>query len=188
MCHLDYPRCENLNRWRSVDAHFQDGPGSVSILPLTIKKANTSVMTICNQSPLRLPTMPGQKSFTLCWPSFPGWGRERVSQFLDYKGGQYIQKGHQRTMVNILQFTVGYFNATINWTTRNVEPEIDPDRSSQTERNQEIDRYGAGFGPWRSSGSGVWIGLDCNPPIFLVQTRVAGRFPGPVANTLRMLA
>jgi len=132
MRHLDYPRCETLNCWCSVDAHFQDGAGSLSLLLLPIKEANTSVMTICNQWPLRLPKMQDQKALMLRWHSFPGWGREHVSPFFEYKGGQYIQKEQQRTIVNILRLWVGYLNATIHRTTWNAEPEIGPDRSSQT--------------------------------------------------------
>jgi len=132
MRHIDYPRCEIFHCWRSVDAHFQDGAGSVSLLVLPIKHASASVMTICNLWPLRLPKMQDQKSLTLRWRSFPGWCRERLSPFFDHKGGHCIQKEHRGTIVNILRLIIGYLNVTINRTNRNAEPVIGPYGSSQT--------------------------------------------------------
>jgi len=66
---------------------------------------------------------------------------------------------------------------------RNTEQEIGTDGSSQTRRNPRVDGYGAGFGSQRVSGSGFWTVLEPNRPIFAVQTRNAGRLPGPIANT-----
>ena len=63
--HLDYPRSNTKNHWQSIDAHFQDGAGSVSVWLLTWQAANTSFMNGCNQSPLRLPKMHSQN----CWRS-----------------------------------------------------------------------------------------------------------------------
>jgi len=67
--------------------------------------------------------------------------------------------------------------------TRNAEPEIGTDRSSQTRRNPRVDGYGSRFGPPRVCGSGFWPVLEPNRPVFAVQTRTAGGLPGPVANT-----
>jgi len=67
--------------------------------------------------------------------------------------------------------------------TRNAEPEIGTDGSSQTRRNPRVDGYGSGFGPPRVSGSGFWTVLEPNRPGCAVQTRIAGGLPGPVANT-----
>jgi len=184
MRHIDYPRCETLHCWRWVDAHFQDGAGSVSLLVLPIKHANTSVMTICNLGPLRLANMQDQKLLTLRWRSFPGWCRKRLSPFLDYKDGHYIQNEHQGTIVNILRLIVGYQNATKNRITPNAKPEIDPDRCSQTRQNPWVDGYGAGFGPPRSCRSGIWTVLEPNQTVLPVQTRTAGGLPGPIANTI----
>jgi len=183
MRHLYYPRCETWNRWRSVDAHFHDGAGSMLLLLLPIKEANTSVMTSCNQCPVWLPRMQDLKSLMLRSCSFPGWGRELLCTYFDHKGGQFIQNEHRHTIVNILRLTVRYLNATINRTTLNAKPEIGPDGSSQTRCNPQIDGYGAGFGPPRSSGSGFWTVLEPNRTVFLVQTRTAGGLPRPVANT-----
>jgi len=67
--------------------------------------------------------------------------------------------------------------------TRNAEPEIGTDGSSQTRRNPLVDGYGSGFGPPRVRGLGFWMVLEPNRPVFVVQTRTAGGLPGPVANT-----
>jgi len=67
--------------------------------------------------------------------------------------------------------------------TRNTEPEIGTDGSSQTWRNPRVDGNGSRFGPPRVSGSGFWTGLEPNRPVFAVQTRTAGGLPGLVANT-----
>jgi len=183
MHHLDYPTCETSNHWRSVDAHFQDGAGSVWVLVLHIKKANTSVMTICNLWSLRLPKMQDKNLLTLCWLSFPGWGRERISPFSDHKGSQYIHKEQLGPIINILWLSVGYLNATINRTTWTAELEIWPDRSSQTWWHLQVDKYGAGFGLPRSCGPGCWMVLELNRTVFRIQSQTAGMLPGPVANS-----
>ena len=67
--------------------------------------------------------------------------------------------------------------------TRNAEPEIGTDGSSQTWRNLPVDGYGSGVGLPRVSGSGFLMVLEPNRPGFAVQTRTAGGLPGPVANT-----
>jgi len=66
-----------------------------------------------------------------------------------------------------------------------VDLEIGTDRSSQTLQNPQADGYGFAFGPTRVSRSGFWIALEPNQPIFAVQTRSAGRFPGPIADTIQ---
>jgi len=107
--------------------------------------------------------MQDQKLWMLCWCSFPRWGRERVSPFFEYKGYQLIQKKQGCTIFNILRFTVGYLNTTINRSTRNVEPDIGSDDYIQTRRNPRVDRHGYGFGLTRSSGSSfgrVWTGTE----------------------------
>jgi len=171
MHHINYPRCETLHCWCSVDTHFQDGAGSMSLLVLPIKHANTSVMTIRNLWPLRLPKMQDQKLLTLCWRSFSGWCREHLSPFFAYKGSHYIQKDHRGTIINLLRLIEGYLNATINTTTRNAEPEIVLDGSSQTRQNPRLDGYGAGFGPPRSHGLCFWMVLELNQTVFPVHTR-----------------
>jgi len=40
--HSDYKRCKTKNRWHSFDSHFWDQAGSISILVLILKAANTS--------------------------------------------------------------------------------------------------------------------------------------------------
>jgi len=67
--------------------------------------------------------------------------------------------------------------------TRNAEPEIGTDGSTQTRRNPRVDGYRSGFGQPKVRGSGFWKVLQPNRPVFAVQTRTAGGLPGPVANT-----
>jgi len=163
------------NCWPSVNAHFQHVAGSVSLSLFPLQVANTSSMTVCNLLPLRLCTMHDHKSLTLHWSSFSAWGREHVSFCFDHSGGQSIQKSQWCTKVNILQSTVAYLNATIDSETRNTEPEIATDGSSQTGHHLQVDGFGSGFilpshsvltgrGPasacWEIAGQGVgpvWI-------------------------------
>jgi hypothetical protein len=180
---LDYPRCKSKNCWSSVDAHFQNGAGSVSLSLLHIKAAYTSFMNVCIQLPLRLPKVQDQKSLTCCWLSFSGWGWERFSLVFVYKGCQYIRKGQRSTNVNILWFAIAYLNATIDRITRIPEPEIGTDRCSQTWQNPLVDGYGSGFGLPRCSRSGIWTGLELNWTVLAVRTRIADGLPGPIANT-----
>jgi hypothetical protein len=175
---LDYRRWKTKNCWHSIDAHFQNGAGSVSLSLVLIKAAYTSFMNVCIQLPLRLPKIQDQKSLTCHWLSFPGWGRERFALVSNYKGGQYIRKEQWHTNVTILRLAIGYLNVTINRNTRKLELEIGTDGSSQVWQNPAVDRYGSRFGPPCCSGSGIWMGLEPN--------RTTGRFPGPIATTPAM--
>jgi len=67
--------------------------------------------------------------------------------------------------------------------TRNAEPEIGTDGSSQTWRNPRVDSYGSGIGPPRVCGSGFCPVLEQNRLVFAVETWTAGGLPGPRANT-----
>jgi hypothetical protein len=69
-CYTDCPRYMTKNRWRSVDAHFHDGAGSVSLFLLPIEAANTLFMVIDNLSPPRLSKIHDQELLTLRWCSF----------------------------------------------------------------------------------------------------------------------
>ena len=82
-----------------------------------------------------------------------------------------------------MHITVTYLTATINRKTRKGEPETGTDRSSQTRQTPQVDGYQHGFGLPRSCGSGLWMVLEPNRTVYLVQTRTAGGLPGPVANT-----
>ena len=132
--------------------------------------------------PLRLPKMQDHQLLTLHWCSFSGWGRERPSPCLLYKGCQYIRKWQCGTIVNILQLTVGYLNATINWKTRNAEPEIGTIMTSQTWQHPQVHGYGSMFGPRTGCVSGFWTGLEPNEPGIMVQIPTAGGLPRPIAN------
>jgi len=66
---FNYHTYKTNNRWVSIDAHFQDGAGSMMLLFLTLKAANTWFMNGCNHSPRRIPKMHSQNSLTLSWRS-----------------------------------------------------------------------------------------------------------------------
>jgi len=78
------------NRWRAVDAHFQDRAGTNSLSLIPIMAATTLFMTICNLSPPRLPKIHDQESLTLHWYSFSRWGTECFTFSFAYKGSQYF--------------------------------------------------------------------------------------------------
>jgi len=143
-------------------------------------------MTVCIQSPSRLLMIQNQKSLTRRWLSCSGWGKEPVTLVFSYKGCRFIRKGQWCAKVNILRLIVGDLNATLNRKTRNTEPQIGTDGSSQTRQNPQVDGYGSGFGPPRRCGSGFWTVLEPNQTGFPVRTRTAGGLPGPVANTATM--
>ena len=73
---FNYPTYKTKICWHSVDAHFQHGAGSMMLLFMTGKAANTSFMNGCNHLPLRLPKMHSQKSSMLHWRSFSEWGSD----------------------------------------------------------------------------------------------------------------
>jgi len=78
--HLDYPWCKTKNCWCSIDAHFQDGAGSMSLLFLPLKAANTSSMDVSNQSQLILPKMQSQS----CWCSVDTYFHNGAVTMLPY--------------------------------------------------------------------------------------------------------
>jgi len=84
------------NRWCSVDAHFQDGAGSLILLFLIWKAANTSFMNGYNQSALRLPKVHSQKSLTFRWSLFSERGSDRVVYSFAKKNRQYARYGYFR--------------------------------------------------------------------------------------------
>jgi len=52
--------------------------------------ANTSYMNCSHEVKFWLPTMQDQKSLTLHWRSFSGWGREGVAIDFASEGSQYL--------------------------------------------------------------------------------------------------
>jgi len=66
----DFPGHMTKNRWRSVDAHFDDGAGRVLLSVLPIKTAKNSFVTDYNLSEVLFPRTHDQKSLTLSWCSF----------------------------------------------------------------------------------------------------------------------
>jgi len=90
---FDYCTYTTINRWRAIDAYFQNGATSMLLLFLTWKTANTWFRNVCNQSPLRLPEMYRQKLLTLCWRTFSEWGSDRVVYSCSKKGCQDVSYG-----------------------------------------------------------------------------------------------
>jgi len=176
--HAEWPWCKAKHCWCTIDAHFQNAAGSVSLSLLLINAAYSALMNVRIQLPLRLPKLQDQKSLTYCWLSFSGWGRERVSLVFDYKGGQYIRKGQWYTNVNTLRLSIGYLNATTNRKTPKLELEIGTDGSSQTWPTPPVDEYRSGFGPPKCGS----LGVELNGSVIVVRTWMAGGLPRPVAN------
>jgi len=94
-----------------------------------------------------------------------------------------IQKWLLCTNVNILRLSVAYLYVSTNSETWNAILELGSNGSSQTLQTLWVDRYVSGFGSPGGSGLDRWTGLEQNWTIFVVQTRAAGRLPGPVGNT-----
>jgi len=182
---LDYPTCKILNCWRSYDASIQDRAVSLSLLLLPIKEANTSVMTICNQCPLWLPRMQNLKSLTLRWCSVPGWVREPLSTYFDYKGGQYIQKEQPGTIINILWSSVGYLSATINRATCDAKPEIGLDGSSQTRRDRGLTGTVRGVDGQEAASRLFGRFWNWTRPLFRSKPGPHGGYPDPLPSLIR---
>jgi len=102
------------NRWRSVDANFQDGVGSVLLSFFAIKAANAFFMTIFNLSPPRIPTIHDRQTLTFRWCLLSKRGTVCVSIRIDHKGGQYIKTELWLTDFIMLQLTVAYLNVVWN--------------------------------------------------------------------------
>jgi len=67
---LDYLTYRMKIHWRSVDAHIQNGAGSMWPALLPMKPVNPESMNHLNRSPHRLPMMQDQKLLPLRWRSF----------------------------------------------------------------------------------------------------------------------
>jgi hypothetical protein len=87
---LDYMKPRTKNRPLSIDAHFWNGVGSVLLLMLPLKTANTVFLDGHKLSPLWLPKMQSQKSLTLPWWSFSEWGSDHPISYFAYTRSQCI--------------------------------------------------------------------------------------------------
>jgi hypothetical protein len=83
---LEYTRCNTLNRWRSVDAHFLTGDMIMSPSLLLITAANSLILGICCNSTLGLYKMQHPKSMTLCWRLLSELGCDQVAFSFAHKG------------------------------------------------------------------------------------------------------
>jgi len=88
--HLGYPRCTAKNRWRSIEAHFQNGAVIVCFNLLPRKAASILVMDSSDHVTIQLLYLQVWKSLTLHWRSFPQWGREPDTIIFDLEGSQYF--------------------------------------------------------------------------------------------------
>jgi len=82
------PRLLTLRR-HSIDAHFHDGAGSVSLSFLPIKDGNTSIMCNHYQILFLLHDSQDQKLLTLCSRSLSRLDTEHLTFFFAYKRCQY---------------------------------------------------------------------------------------------------
>ena len=71
--------------------------------------------------------------------------------------------------------------------TRNAEREIRTDGSTQPRPHLRVNGYVSEFCPPRVSGSGIWMGLEPNRPVFVDRTWNAGRLPAPIPNISQKL-
>jgi hypothetical protein len=88
-CQINYLTDKTKNCTRSVDAHFQNREGSLSLSILPMKTSYQSFMYGCNQSPCRLTMMAGQTLLTLHCRSLSECGREGVSFSFAFKCSLY---------------------------------------------------------------------------------------------------
>jgi len=154
--HSYYQRWRTNNCWRSVDAHFQDGVGSVSLSFCVINAANTMFMAVCNLSPQRLPKIHDQQWLTLRWRSFSGCGRACVSVHCDHYGGQCIENHLWYTNINILRLSVAYLIATINVKPETQNWRLEPTSLAKPGKTCGLMGMGSGVARQVSAGRVTW--------------------------------
>jgi len=182
--HSYYRRGKTQNRWCFIDAHFQDGVGSVSLSFLAMKAANTLLKTVFNLSHRQITQDTRPPIVAAPWTLiFRIWQGACVYSFWSLRGPI-----HRNWTVT---YKCRYFkiNNSISecddtFETRNAEPEVGTNGSSQTRQDPRVPGYGSGIGLPRVRGSGFWTGLKPNWPVCAVQIRTAGGLPGPFANTI----
>ena len=77
-------------RWRSIDAHFQNGAVTVSLCGFPIKTAKTLILNGRSQISTELPYLQFQKSLTFHWRTFSEWDSDRVAICFANKDCQHI--------------------------------------------------------------------------------------------------
>jgi len=155
--HSYYQGCNTRNRWCSVDTHFQDGVGSISLSLLAIKAANTSFMTVCNLSPPRTPKIHHHQLLTLLWRSFiKMWYGACLCSFWALRWP--IHQKHTGPY-QCQYFTINSSISECNHKcgTQNATSGIRTDGSSQTVQNTRVDGYGSKIGPQRVIRSSFWL-------------------------------
>jgi len=154
--HSYYRRSKTNNHWRSVDTHFQDGVGSVSLSFFVINAANTMFMAMCNLSPPRLPKIHDQQSLMLRWRSFSRCGRAPVSVHFNHYGGQCIENTPWCTNIIILRLSVAYLNATINVKPENQNWRLEPTGLAKPGKTRKLTGTGPGLAHKESAGRVAW--------------------------------
>jgi len=102
-----YRKWKPKNHWLSVDAHFQDGVGTVSQSVMPINGARNSFLTFCNLSAVWSPRIQDQQLLTHCWCTFSRWGRERFTFSFNFKVCQsFIHDSVQPITTHITQNTL----------------------------------------------------------------------------------
>jgi len=79
------------NRWRSIDAHFQNVALTLSISLLPIKAVHTLVMDNSEQIGFQLTYLPQKILLTLHWRSVSECGRYRAAVSFAFKGCQSVE-------------------------------------------------------------------------------------------------
>jgi len=90
---LDYPIHKTTNYWCNFHTHGNDRITYTACTVLVDKALIPSDVNHCHKATLRSAKMHDQKSLTLHWRSFSGWGREHVAIVFAPQGGQYIIYG-----------------------------------------------------------------------------------------------
>jgi len=87
---LDYPIFTTKHFWPTFDPHVQEGATKISCTVFAVIAATTWNTLLCYKATLWLLKMHKQKSLTLLWGSFGGWGTVRGAVDVAPKGVYYL--------------------------------------------------------------------------------------------------
>jgi len=166
---LNYLTYKTKNCRLSIDVYFEEIVAMPNWVLLPIAAANSVGTHHNDQGSNQFPDLQNRQSWTFYCLWFSSWNRELVSRVFDNRGGQYIIIKRWYTKFNILQFTVGYLNATIYAKIWKPEPQSQSDGPSQTRPIPRIDGYRFRYGPQTSMGLGFWTNLELNKTVLMVQ-------------------
>ena len=86
---FDKPWSKAQDCRHSIDAHFHDGAGSVTLFLLPSQDGNNSIMCNHYQIAFWLTDLQDQKLLTLRWRAFSRWDTECLASIFAYKGCQF---------------------------------------------------------------------------------------------------